>query len=101
MRERDAHSSARPEAENRPRGWSPAVEVAPGKSFSSHLDTESGESGSAATALAPASAGADADTNHELAAGRSDERRLSLEEKTVQREGTSPARKASARSLGQ
>ncbi len=36
---------------------------------------------------APASAGADADADHESAAGRGNERRLSLEEKTVQRKG--------------
>ena len=34
--------------------------------------------------LAPASTGADADADHESAAGRGDERRLSLEEKVVQ-----------------
>jgi hypothetical protein len=33
--------------------------------------------------LAPASASADADADHESAAGRGDERRLSLEEKAV------------------
>jgi hypothetical protein len=49
------------------------AEAAAGKSLPSHLGTESGESGSAATALAPASAGTDADTNHESAAGRGHE----------------------------
>jgi hypothetical protein len=44
-----------------------------------------GESYSAAPALAPASAGANADADHVSATCRGDERRLSLEEETVQR----------------
>src|SRR5260370_24751869 len=51
--------------------------------------------------MAPASAGADADADHESAAGRGNERRLSLEEKTVRRKGASTARKTLAGSLGQ
>src|SRR5206468_10351752 len=46
-----------------------------------------GESGSATTAVAPSSIGADAHADHESAAGVGDERGLSLEEKTVQRTG--------------
>ena len=53
------------------------------------------------TALAPASAGADADTDHESAASGGIERGLSLEEKTVQRTGTSTARETRISSLGQ
>src|SRR5206468_4434470 len=46
-----------------------------------------GESGSATTAVAPSSIGADAHTDHESVAGVGHERGLSLEEKTVQRTG--------------
>jgi hypothetical protein len=98
---RGVQEIARPEAENPSRGRSTLAEATAGKSLSWNLDTECRESGSAATALAPASAGADADTGHESAPGRGDERRLSLEEKAVQRKGTSTAGVASARSLGQ
>src|SRR2546429_6548072 len=51
--------------------------------------------------MAPTSAGADADADHESAAGRGDERRLSLEEKAVQRKRTRAARKTPVGSLGQ
>src|SRR6266581_4010123 len=51
--------------------------------------------------MAPTSAGADADADHESAAGRGDERRLSLEEKAVQRKRTRAARKTPIGSLGQ
>src|SRR6266446_6092283 len=51
--------------------------------------------------MAPASAGADAHANHESVASGGDERGLSLEEKTVQRKGTSTARKTLVGSLGQ
>src|SRR5256885_9000649 len=50
--------------------------------------------------MAPTSAGADADADHESAAGRGDERRLSLEEKAVQRKRTRAARKTPVGSLG-
>ncbi len=50
-----------------------------------NLGTESGESRSAATAVAPASLGADAHADHESVAGVGHERGLSLEEKAVQR----------------
>ena len=62
---------------------------------------EPGESGSATTAVAPASVGADAHADHESAAGAGHERRLSLEEKTIQRTGTSAVREARVSSLGQ
>ena len=61
---------------------------------------ESGESGSATTVVAPASLGADAHADHESIAGVGDERRLSLEEKTVQRTRASAAREAGVSSLG-
>src|SRR6266446_6122164 len=51
--------------------------------------------------MAPASAGADAHANHESVASGGDERGLSLEEKTVQRTGTSTARETLVGSLGQ
>ena len=62
----------------------------------SYLGTQSGESSPATTALAPASDGADADADHESAAGPGDERRPATEEKTVERTRTSTAGKASA-----
>src|SRR5215813_456203 len=65
------------------------------------MGTQSGESGSAATTVAPASAGADAHTDHESAASASHERRQTHEKEAVERTGTSVARKAGARSLGQ
>src|ERR1700739_2847072 len=57
-----------------PRGCPTLAEVATGKSLSSNLGTESGASGSAATALAPASVGADAHADYESAAGGGHER---------------------------
>jgi len=71
------------------------ADAAAGKSLSEDLGTQSRKSRSATTALAPTSAGADEDADHEPAAGRGHERRLSLEEKAVQRKGTSTARKLS------
>src|SRR3984893_8703781 len=93
--------AARPEAENRPPGCPTFAEVAAGKSLSSNLGTESGESGSAATALAPASAGADAHADYESATGRGDERGLSLEEKAVRRTRPNTVGEAHVGSLGQ
>jgi hypothetical protein len=52
--------------------------------FSASLGTGSGESGSATTAVAPASVGADAHADHESVACVGDEQGLSLEEKTIQ-----------------
>src|SRR6267143_3503743 len=65
------------------------------------MGTEPGESVSATTAVAPASVGADAHANHESVAGVGHERGLSLEEKTVQRTGTSTVSEAHVGSLGQ
>src|SRR6267154_1045325 len=93
--------TASAQAENRPRGCPTFAEVTTGKSLSSNLGTESGESGPTTTALAPASPSADADTGHESAASGGDERGLSLEEKTVQRTGTNSVGEALVGSLGQ
>src|SRR5215813_10667896 len=65
------------------------------------MGTQSGESGSAATAVASPSVGADAHADHESAASASHERRQTHEKEAVERTGTSGARKADARSLGQ
>src|SRR5215472_8333299 len=73
------------ETKDRPQRCPTAAAVAFGRSLSPSLGTESGESGSAATALAPTSAGADAHADPESAAGAGNERRLALEEKTLQR----------------
>src|SRR6266403_5053305 len=59
-----------------------------GRSLSANLGTESGKSRCASTALAPASAGADAHADHESAAGSGDERGPALEIQTVERTGT-------------
>src|SRR6266481_2557003 len=87
--------------EDRPRRCPTLAQVAAGKSFSSNLGARSGKSRSAATVVAPASVGADAHADHESTAGAGDERGLSLEEKTVQRAGTSAVREALVSSLGQ
>src|SRR5580692_2412051 len=54
-----------------------------------------------ATAVAPASAGADAHADHESVAGIGHERGLSPEEKTIQRTGASTVREARLSSLGE
>ncbi|MEY2412253.1 MAG: transposase [Acidobacteriaceae bacterium] len=69
--------------------------------FPQNLATEPGESRSATTVVAPASVGADAHADHESTAGIGHERRLSLEEKAVQRTGTSTVGEAHVGSLGQ
>src|SRR5258708_23388955 len=90
---------ASPQAEDRPPGRRAPAEVATRESLSANLGTESGESRSAATALAPASAGTEADTDHESAAGRGGGLRLSPGEKTCQRTATITARDAALGSL--
>src|SRR6202041_4138181 len=65
------------------------------------LGAKSAESRCASTAVASASAGADAHADHESAAGASNERGLSLEEKTVQRTRARAVRKAGFSALGQ
>jgi hypothetical protein len=59
------------------------------------------ESGSATTAVAPPSVGADAHPDHESAACASDERGLLLEEETIQRKRTSGVRETLVGTLGQ
>jgi transposase len=71
-------------AKDRPRGCPTFAEVAAGKSFSANLGTESRESRSAATAMAPVSAGADTHADYESAAGSGDERRQTMEAPTVE-----------------
>ncbi|MGB2663588.1 MAG: hypothetical protein WAK48_06275 [Candidatus Acidiferrum sp.] len=78
-----------------------AAEADAGKYLSSNLCTKPRQSGSATTAVAPASVGADAHANPESTAGAGDERGLSLEEKTIQRKGASAVREARLGSLGQ
>jgi transposase len=97
---RDQYQTSQ-EAKDGPPGCATSVEAAAGRSLSSDLDTESGESGSTATTVAPASAGADAHTNHESVAGLGDEREQVLEEEAVEPTGTSRIRKASIGVLGQ
>ena len=69
--------------------------------FSSHLGTQCGESGSAATVVASASLGADAHADDESAASTGHERRPAAEEKAVERTRTSGIRKAPLSFLGQ
>src|SRR6266536_6365042 len=72
------------EAEDRPPGCATPAQVAVGRSLSARVGPECGESGSAPTALAPASAGADADAGHESVAGHRHERRGAAQEGTVE-----------------
>src|SRR6202790_4339710 len=92
---------AREKEEERSRRCPANAEAAAGKSVSSNLGTQSGESGSATTVVAPASVGADAHADHESVAGVGHERGLSLEEKIVQRKRKSTVREAHVGSLGQ
>ena len=69
--------------------WASA-EVDARRSLSRNLGTESGESGSAPTVVAPTSVGADAD--HKPAAGAGHERRKALEVEAVEQTGTSRIR---------
>src|SRR5215472_5819868 len=63
------------EAEVRPRGCPTSTQADARKQLPANLGTQSGESGSAATTVAPASAGADTHADHESAASSSHERR--------------------------
>src|ERR1700690_4123921 len=88
-------------AEDRPCRCSPVAEAAVGKSLSSNLGTESGESGSTAVAVAPASISSDADQDHESAAGHCHERRETLEEEAVERARSGRAGEIPVSALGQ
>src|SRR5438132_4004719 len=77
------------EAEERPSGCGTSIAVTGGGSISADLGTESGKPRSAATALAPASAGADADTSQEPGAGDCPERRNTTQDRIVEQAGSS------------
>src|SRR5215467_16199082 len=88
-------------AEDRSRRCVPSAEADAGGSLSANLGTKSGKPGSAATAVASASFGADAHANHESVASPRDERGQALEEKVVERTGPSAVREPSVGILGQ
>ena len=69
--------------------------VADGESFSQDLGTEWGESGSAATVVASASHGADADSDHESTASGGAERGATLQKEVVALWGFLTTRSAS------
>src|SRR6266849_10569540 len=94
-------SQASQEAKDRPPRRATAAEADEGRSLSANLGTESGKSRCASTALAPASAGADAHADHESAAGSGHERGPALEIQAVEQTGTSRTGKARVGSLGQ
>src|SRR2546423_14468577 len=70
-------------AEERPSGCGTSIAVTGGGSISADLGAESGKSRSAATALAPASAGAEAGTSQEPGAGDCPGRRNKTQERIV------------------
>src|SRR5207244_11728586 len=74
--------------EERPSGCGTSIAVTGGGSISADLGTESGKARSAATALAPASAGADAGTSQEPGAGDCPERRNTAQERLVEQAGS-------------
>src|SRR5580700_1687380 len=98
-RSRRDTKQARAQAEDRPSGCGVAVAVAGGESFSPNLGTECGESRSATTALAPASAGADADPSEESTAGHRFERRITTPERAVEQARASAAGSAAVGAL--
>ena len=70
------------------------IAIAGGESFSADLGTQSGESRSAATTLAPTSAGANADAIEEPVPGHRPERRSTTQERVVEQAGAGPVRVA-------
>ena len=80
---------ASPKAEDRPPGRATSTQGASGRSFSPRVGSESGESGSAPTALASASAGADADAGDESVASHRPQRGDAAQEGTVEQAGGS------------
>src|SRR5256885_5642333 len=72
------------EAEERPSGCGTSIAVTGGGSISADLGTESGKPRSAATALAPASAGADAGTRQETGGGGWPERKDTAQERDLE-----------------
>jgi len=81
-RQRD-RQEARTQAEDGSAGCAAYSAVADGESFSQDLDTEWGESGPAATVVASASHGADADSDHESTASGGSERGATLQKEVV------------------
>src|SRR5215471_2499348 len=100
-RSRRDRGPASQKAEDRSRRCATSAEADAGGSLSADLGTKSGESRSAATAVASASFGADAHANHESVASPGDERGQALEEKVVERTGPSAVRETSVGILGQ
>src|SRR5215471_21747381 len=100
-RSRRDQGQARQEAEDRSQGCGISLETDAGRSLSSSLGTESGESGSATAAVAPASIGADAYPDHESTASAGHERRSALEIEAVERTEASRAGEVGVSSLGQ
>src|SRR6516225_773527 len=88
------------EAQERPRGRATPAQATGGRSLSPGVGTECRESGCAPTALAPASAVADAHTGHESVAGHRPERRGAAQEGVVEPAGAGAIRDANASSLG-
>src|SRR5262249_14741794 len=89
------------EAKDRSRGCQTSVEADARKSLSENLGTESRESRSATTAVAPTSDGADAHADHEPIASAGHERREALEVEAMEQTGTSRIREIGIRPLGQ
>src|SRR6516165_911167 len=88
------------EAQERPRGCATPAQATGGRSLSPGVGAECRESGCAPTALAPASAVADAHTGHESVAGHRPERRGAAQEGVVEPAGGGAIRDANASSLG-
>ena len=88
------------EAQERPRGCATPAQINGGRSLSPGVGAECRESGCAPAALAPAPAGADADTGHESVAGHRPERRGAAQEGAVEPAGPGAIRDANASSLG-
>src|SRR5215831_14617313 len=84
------------EAQERPRGRAIPAQITGGRSLSPGVGAECEESGCAPTPLAPASAGADADTGHESVAGHRPERRGAAQEGAVEPAGARATRDANA-----
>src|SRR6516165_7030270 len=89
------------EAKDRSRGCQTSAEADARRSLSENLGTESRESRSATTAVAPTSDGADAHADHEPTSSAGHERREALEVEAVEQTGTSRIRSIGVRSLGQ
>ncbi len=89
------------QAEDGSAGCAAYSAVADGESFSQDLGTEWGESGSAATVVASASHGADADSDHESTAISRSERGATLQKEVVAAAGTRATGGVSLSPLGE